>query len=186
MKPTPAAQEGAAPSFREFLESKEASFIVTNAHVVSEGFAVRVKQGGKSWQAEIRQIDPRLDLCLLKVEGLNAPSTPMRVSDDIAIGEHVYTIGAPDGLELTLSDGLISGFLHRDGQKVIQTTAPISHGSSGGGLFDFEGRLIGITTFFLSDSQNLNFAIPTESVDDLWSETLSQTVEGWIAMGTKQ
>jgi cytochrome c-type biogenesis protein CcmH/NrfG len=183
VKPGPAAREGTAPSFHEFLESKGASLIVTNAHVVSEGLAVQVKQGEKSWQAEIKQIDPRLDLCLLKVEGLSAPSVPMRASDTVTIGERVYAIGAPEGLELTLSDGLVSGFRHRNGQTVIQTTAPISHGSSGGGLFDSDGKLIGITTFFLSDSQNLNFAIPTDNIDDLSSETPSQTAVGWIGIG---
>jgi len=80
----------------------------------------------------------------------------------------VYAIGAPQGLELTLSEGLISGLrkLEEDlprhkVRNVIQTTAAISPGSSGGGLFDARGQLVGITTFLLTAGQSLNFAIPT-------------------------
>ncbi len=180
IKPAPA---GSPPSFQEFLESKGASFIVTNAHVVSAGVAVEVNQGSKSWSAEVEKIDPVLDLCLLKANGLSAPTVTLRKSDSVAIGERVYAIGAPEGLELSLSEGLVSGFRHRGEQRVIQTTAAISHGSSGGGLFDSDGKLIGITTFFLSDSENLNFAIPAEDIEVLLAETPSQTAEGWIGIG---
>jgi hypothetical protein len=78
------------------------------------------------------------------------------------VGERVYAIGAPEGLELTLSEGLVSGLRSRGNFRVIQTTAPVSHGSSGGGLFDSQGKLVGITTFSFHEGQNLNFAIPTE------------------------
>jgi S1-C subfamily serine protease len=64
--------------------------------------------------------------------------------ESAGIGERVYAIGAPEGLELTLSDGLVSGFRHRNGQRVIQNTAPISHGSSGGGLLILTGSSSGL------------------------------------------
>jgi Flp pilus assembly protein TadD len=70
-------------------------------------------------------------------------------------------------MELTISEGLISGLRDLDREKIVQTTAAISRGSSGGGLFDGQGRLVGITTFYLRGGQNLNFAIPTDSVRDL-------------------
>jgi len=65
---------------------------------------------------------------------------------------------------LTISEGLVSGVREADAQTWVQTTAPISPGSSGGGLFDTQGRLVGITTFLLKDKQNLNFAVPAESI----------------------
>lgn len=71
------------------------------------------------------------------------------------------------GLELTLSDGLISSLRVIPDGTIIQTTAPISHGSSGGGLFDSNGRLIGITSFLHKNGQNLNFAIPAVWINDL-------------------
>jgi serine protease Do len=77
-------------------------------------------------------------------------------------GERVYSIGTPAGLELTMTDGLLSGKRLTSGQHFVQTSAPISPGSSGGGLFDEAGNLIGITTFRLKDSENLNLAISAE------------------------
>jgi S1-C subfamily serine protease len=81
----------------------------------------------------------------------------------------VYTVGAPSGLELTLANGIVSGLRTRDHRRLIQTTAPISPGSSGGGLFDAHGNVVGITTMVLADSgrlnQALNFAIPA---DEFW------------------
>ena len=78
---------------------------------------------------------------------------------DLVIGETVYTIGSPKGLDRTFAQGLLSGLRKMDGVEYIQTTAPVSEGSSGGGLFDDRGNLIGITTFTMRGAQNLNFAI---------------------------
>jgi hypothetical protein len=138
--------------------------IVTNIHVIDPGVRFRARQGEKTWPAELRHVDIHSDLCLLQVDGLQAPVVPVRPAGTVAVGERVYTIGAPEGLELTLSEGLISGLRDMEGQKVIQTTAAISHGSSGGGLFDASARLVGITTFVLTGGQNLNFALPVNSV----------------------
>ena len=78
----------------------------------------------------------------------------------LAVGEVVFTIGSPKGLVNTLGHGLLSGLRRSEGEaEYIQITAPVSEGSSGGGLFDDRGNLIGVTTFTIRDSQNLNFAI---------------------------
>lgn len=74
---------------------------------------------------------------------------------------------ASTGYELTLSDGLISGKRSLQGNSYLQVTAPISHGSSGGGLFDGNGRLIGITTLMDTSGQALNFAIPAELIAEM-------------------
>ncbi|MFZ0210228.1 MAG: serine protease [Roseiarcus sp.] len=73
-----------------------------------------------------------------------------------------FSIGAPAGIELTMTDGLLSGKRPISGQHYVQTSAPISPGSSGGGLFDETGNLIGVTTLHLKESGNLNFAISAE------------------------
>jgi len=138
--------------------------VVTNNHVVQEGSSFRVRHGARTWLATIIRVDSDHDLSLLKAEGLDAPAVPMRDSSGLAVGERVYAIGAPEGLELTLSEGLISALRgYREG-RLIQTSAAISRGSSGGGLFDSQGKLVGITTFYIKEGQNLNFAIPAESV----------------------
>src|SRR6185369_2980916 len=81
---------------------------------------------------------------------------------DVKVGERVYTVGAPQGLELSLAEGIVSSKRTIDGGRFVQTSAPMSSGSSGGGLFDAYGHLVGITTSMLKNSQNLNFAIPAE------------------------
>lgn len=102
-------------------------------------------------------------MCVLNVKEQNLrPIDGIRKFANLAVGEKVYTVGTPIGLEQTLGEGIISGFRKYKGQKLIQTSAPISSGSSGGGLFDSHGNLIGITTFLLKDTQNLNFAIAAE------------------------
>jgi Flp pilus assembly protein TadD len=138
--------------------------VVTNRHVVEDGKAWRVRQGDSIWTARIAFLDSGHDLCGLQVSGLSATPVTTRAVSTLSVGERVYAIGAPEGLELSLSEGLVSGLRKFEGVSFIQTTAPISHGSSGGGLFDAHGKLIGITTSTVKDGQNLNFAIPAELV----------------------
>jgi len=92
-----------------------------------------------------------------------SPVQHIRSFDSLQIGEPVITIGSPGGFSNTLSNGIISQLRLLDGQKLVQTTAAISGGSSGGGLFDAKGNLIGITTFKIRDAESLNFAI---SIDE--------------------
>lgn len=136
--------------------------VITNRHVIVDGVSFRVEHGGKNWPAKLIKVDPDHDLAELSVDGLNAPALLVRDSSTLAVGEKVYAIGSPEGLELTISEGLISGLREFDKGRVIQTSAAISPGSSGGGLFDAQGRLVGITTFYLKGGQSLNFALPAE------------------------
>jgi len=151
--------------------------VVTNRHVLTKGVKVSILQGRQACRAFVAWIDPDHDLGLLRVYrgepepaqgspacALNAPPVSLRASPSPAVGERVYAIGTPEGLELTLSEGIISGLREFENGHAIQTSAAISPGSSGGGLFDAQGRLVGITTFFLDEGQNLNFALPAEWV----------------------
>jgi S1-C subfamily serine protease len=99
--------------------------------------------------------------------GYSAPAVVIGSTKTLKVGAKVYAIGAPKGLELTLSDGIVSSLREVDGGQYIQTTAAISPGSSGGGLFDENGALVGLTTFYLAEGQNLNFAVPVEWVKEL-------------------
>ena len=141
--------------------------VVTNRHVIEDGVSWRLKRGNNTWPATITHLDPDHDLCQLKAEGLAAPPVTVRSSETLAVGERVYAIGSPEGLELTLSEGLISGLREFEKARIIQTSAAISPGSSGGGLFDAQGHFIGITTFYIKEGQNLNFALPGEWVSAL-------------------
>jgi predicted RNA-binding protein YlqC (UPF0109 family) len=136
--------------------------VVTNKHVVENAAAIRVKHGNRTWPAILTHFHPDHDICQVLVENLGVSPVQVRKFPSLSVGERVYAIGAPEGFDLTLSEGLISGLRRRGNTNVIQTTAPISRGSSGGGLFDSEGRLIGITTYFMQEGQSLNFAIAAD------------------------
>jgi S1-C subfamily serine protease len=137
--------------------------LLTNCHVVQNRPFVWVKQHEVREKALVVSGDGPTDRCVLEVPTSTlSPITAIRGYDDLKVGEAVYTIGAPRGLELTLGQGIISGLRQQRGRRLIQTTAQVSPGSSGGGLFDRAGNLIGITTFVLRDSDALNFAIAAE------------------------
>ncbi len=138
--------------------------VATNCHVLEDAASIRIRRGTQTWDAIIAHVHPTHDICQLHVPNLKAPPVPIRPSRTLQTGERVYAVGAPKGLELTLSEGLISGLREYEGVQLIQTTAPISPGSSGGGLFDAYGRLVGLTTFLVKEGQNLNFAIPGEPI----------------------
>jgi S1-C subfamily serine protease len=142
-------------------------YVITNRHVVERGRTIRVRQSGRSFGARVRYTDSQFDLCGLDVSGL--PATPVAIGSvkSIAVGQRVYAIGAPRGLELSISEGLVSSLRPIAGSLNIQTTAAMSPGSSGGGLFDHNGFLVGITTFVVKDGQNLNFALPADLIHGL-------------------
>ena len=141
--------------------------VVTNWHVVEDAASIRVLANGQQFSASVVRLDQSRDLCELTVPDL--PGTPIatRTLATLEIGETVFAVGAPLGLELTISDGIVSALRHFRGGRAIQFTAPISQGSSGGALVDVHGQLVGITTFVLVEGQSLNFALPTDWISEL-------------------
>ncbi|SDN85228.1 S1C family serine protease [Polaromonas sp. JS666] len=139
-----------------------AGSLITNCHVLAKARKVSVTRDNVAYGASLEHADTARDLCQLKVANFNAPPVTIASTGTPKIGARVYAIGNPRGLEMTISDGLLSGIRRADNDEFValQITVPISPGSSGGGLFDAQGRLIGITTFILRDAQNLNFAVP--------------------------
>lgn len=121
----------------------------------------------KKWaRGRLIAAHPESDRCILETDGFSLiPVGGVRHFSDLRVGERIYTVGAPRGLERSLGEGIIAGLRNAGKRQLIQTTAPISSGSSGGGLFDRAGNLIGITTFLLRESQSLNFAI---AADQYW------------------
>jgi S1-C subfamily serine protease len=141
--------------------------IVTNYHVIEGATKGTVKLVGTEQASDIEgyiAIDKDHDLAVLKVANLYAPPLPLGDSDIVQIGEVVYAVGNPRGLEGTFSDGIISNIQPNGNSgirgEVIQMTAPISQGSSGGAVLNSNGEVIGIAASIRKDGQNLNFAIP--------------------------
>jgi S1-C subfamily serine protease len=142
--------------------------LITNCHVLRQARSIQIRRDNISHAATLEFPDTERDLCQITVRNLFAPALVIAPAATLKVGQRVYAIGSPQGLELTLSDGLISSLRGGEGgPPLIQTSAPISPGSSGGGLFDSEGRLIGITSFQRKDSQNLNFAIPADWISEV-------------------
>lgn len=112
--------------------------------------------------------DEEADLAIIKLDKrISAQPLELATGDLPPVGTKVYAIGNPLGLANTLSDGLVSGHRELDRITEIQTTAPISPGSSGGPLLLADGRVVGVTTFLVKGGQNLNFAVPATQVDKL-------------------
>jgi cytochrome c-type biogenesis protein CcmH/NrfG len=164
--------------------------VVTNCHVVKDASRLTVRVGQTERPATLRYSDWDRDVCALSSSGLNAPAATVGSSKTLKVGAKVYAIGAPKGLELTLSDGLVSSLRTLDGGQYIQTTAAISPGSSGGGLYDDKGALVGLTTFYFAGGQSLNFAVPIDWVKDLpkrntKTQQSAETTTAWLSKGTE-
>lgn len=141
--------------------------VVTNCHVALAGDTVQVRLGSERFDASVDIADEEMDLCRLSVRGLMAEAVQVGSVQGLHVGQRVFAIGSPHGLDLTLSDGLVSSLRQTPYGPVIQTSAPVSPGSSGGGLFAADGRLVGIVTFQVRDGQNLNFALPADWLEKM-------------------
>lgn len=144
--------------------------IVTNAHVIegaAKGYARLINNKSKLDILGYTAIDEVHDLVLLEIKNSTATKLKLGDSDKLEVGEDVYAIGNPQGLEGTFSKGIISSIRDIDGHGIIQITAPISPGSSGGPLVNSRGDVIGIAFASYKSGQNLNFAIPIKYLKKL-------------------
>jgi len=141
--------------------------VVTNCHVLREADSLKISSGSEEYAASWIRTDPSRDICVLSVNGIAASPIDIRKMGDVKIGETVFAIGNPLGFGLSVSSGLISGISPYRDEQVIVASIPLSPGSSGGGLFDTKGQLLGITTAILTAGQNLNIVLPAEWIAEL-------------------
>lgn len=141
--------------------------VVTNCHVVRDATSLQVSQGERLLAARWQWADLARDLCRLEVAELAPAPIQVRASTTLAVGERIFAVGNPLGFGLAISAGLISHLNPGAEGTRLYSTAATSPGSSGGGLFDEAGRLVGITTAVMSVGQNLNIAMPAEWIADL-------------------
>ncbi|MGA1983311.1 MAG: trypsin-like peptidase domain-containing protein [Acidobacteriaceae bacterium] len=157
-----------------FLVSPDGK-VVTNYHVVSGAHSaiVKLSNGALFPAAGVLAFDADQDLAIIKVNGKNLPFLNLADIKKLQVGDHVVAIGSPLGLEGTVSDGIISAVREEGHAKWIQTTAPVSHGNSGGPLLNMGGSVVGVITWGVSlqEGQNLNFAIPSGEVVALLSKS---------------
>lgn len=161
--------------------------LITNYHVIQDVYSARVKfPDGKTYPVEsVLAYDVQRDVAVLRINAKGLVTLPLGDSDSLVSGQTVYTIGSPQGLDNTIANGIVSATNRVvEGQKYIQTTAPISPGSSGGALLDGYGRCVGITSGTLS-GQNLNFAVPINDVKEYLNKNEPITLEE-LAQKTSQ
>lgn len=140
--------------------------VVTNYHVIegaSDGFAKIVGKTSIYRIEAVVGIDEAKDLVLLKLTGANGKPLVLADVSKIEVGQEVFALGNPKGLEGTISPGIISGSTLRQvsNEDLIQITAPISPGSSGGPVVNRRGEVLGVAVLSIKGGQNLNFAIPS-------------------------
>jgi hypothetical protein len=165
--------------------------IITNHHVVTGAKQLEVSFGELKLRATVLKSDAQRDLALLSIPGLKQTAPKRRVLLSIRVGERAYALGTPEGVEQTFSEGIVSAIRKdEDGYARVQHTAPITFGSSGGGLFDEQGRLLGINTFFRkSDGQHsgeLNFAGPADWIDEMLADDFVSQGDGGTTLLRKR
>lgn len=164
-------------------------YIVTNAHVVQGARKIRVRLPGLETpggddsspngpvNAKVVGIDRQSDLAVLRIEGKNLPALELANSDELKQGQVVFAFGSPQGLENSVTMGVVSATARQVSEDnpttYVQTDAPINPGNSGGPLVDVDGRVVGINTFILSESggsEGLGFAIPSNVVRNIYEQ----------------
>ncbi|MBL8483195.1 MAG: trypsin-like peptidase domain-containing protein, partial [Rhodocyclaceae bacterium] len=142
--------------------------VVTNCHIVVEGETIAVQDSAGTHAAIWTLRDPAHDLCLLQVEGLAATAAQSADTAALAPGSPVYAIGNPLSMGLAVTEGKLAAVPPaQGGLRGLISTAAVAPGSSGGGLFDAEGRLIGITTLMYGSGQGYSYALAAEGIAEL-------------------
>ena len=181
---TPEAENGLAQSGSGFVWDG-AGHIVTNDHVVEGTSSLAVRfASGQVLRAQVVGTAPNYDLAVIRVDNPRSLPPPIAIgtSDDLKVGQWVFAIGNPFGLDQSLTTGIISALKRRlptsggrEITNVIQTDAAINPGNSGGPLLDSAGRAIGVNTAILSPSgtsAGIGFAIPIDSVNRVVPELI--------------
>ena len=157
-------------------------YVLTNSHVV---------QGGSSWEvafvegislsAQVVGEDPASDLALIRVNAQGLPHAVLGDSDALRVGQLVIAIGNPFGFQSTVSTGVVSSLNRslrstegRIIEDIIQHTAPLNPGNSGGPLVDSRGRVVGINTAVIAIAEGIGFAIPSRTAEWVTTELMTQ------------
>jgi hypothetical protein len=162
--------------------------IATSLHVLEDAQDLQVilSSGEVYDDVSVIAFDQRKDIALIKIRGFELPYAKMGNSNNLNLGQSIFTIGAPQGLEKTVSRGIISALRMTDsGYQTIQTDASISQGSSGGGLFSDTGELIGVLAATHAGGQNLNFAIPINYLAGMFDTQVRYSETEFLALNPK-
>jgi serine protease Do len=169
--------------------------IVTNNHVIEGATDIKVDLSDKrEFQAKLIGTDPKSDIAVLKIEASGLPTLAIGDSSKLQVGDMIFAIGEPFGLEGTATMGIVSatgrglGGAIETYEDFIQTDAPINPGNSGGAMIDLHGDLIGINTAILSGggggNQGVGFAIPINMARSVMDQIVGhgKVVRGYLGL----
>jgi len=165
-------------------------YIFTNNHVVAKADKIKVKlSNGKEYDAEVKGKDPNTDLALIKIKpDRDLPCVKLGDSDKLRVGDWVFAIGNPFGLDHTVTAGIVSAKGRVIGagpyDNFIQTDASINPGNSGGPLFNLDGEVVGINTAIAAQGQGIGFAVPINLAKDILKDLKAKghVTRGWLGL----
>ena len=155
--------------------------LVTNAHIAHGARRIEVLQNRRALPATWVAHDSSRDLCLLEAPGINAPAMPW--SSTAEAGNTVYAVGFDDKGRSAVTSGHLVALHDYDGAQVLQVSAPFDYGSSGGGLFDDQGRLLGVLTFKARAGGPFHFAMPVAWVGQISNRKETAGIPFWQRKG---
>jgi len=172
-------------------------YILTNNHVVKDAQDIKVHlQDGRDFKAKVNSTDPMTDVAVIKIEATHLPTAELGDSDKMQPGDLVIAIGAPFGLEWTVTAGIVSatsrhGVGVADYESFIQTDAAINPGNSGGPLINTRGQVIGLNTAIASQSggyQGVGFAVPSNLARQVMEQLrkTGEVVRGWLGVSIQK
>ncbi len=172
-------------------------YIVTNNHVIEKAQEIKVLLfNKKDYKAKVVGADPKTDIAVIKIDAKDLPALPWGDSDKLKVGETVFAIGNPFGLNQTVTMGVISAVGRAnvgiaDYEDFIQTDAAINPGNSGGALVNARGELIGINTAILSRTggyQGIGFAVPSSMARQVMDSLVKykKVVRGWLGVSIQE
>jgi len=186
--PSPKPEPKAKSTGSGFIISSD-GYILTNNHIIEQADSILVKlPTGTEYGAKVIGRDPATDIALIRIkpDGSLAPAE-LGNSEKLQLGERVIALGYPWGLEQTVSSGIVSALRAKADLGFIQTDFSIYPGSSGGPLINMEGKVIGINTAILPQTQGIGFAIPINTAKTILSDlkTKGKVTRGWLGVAVQ-
>jgi serine protease Do len=177
---------------------REDGYILTNGHVVEDAQNIRVRlKDGRSFKANVRGVDPKSDLAVIKIEAARLPVAALADSARTRVGEFAIAIGTPFDLDYTVTIGHVSAkgrssVLQGPGteamdQDFIQTDALMNPGNSGGPLLNLDGEVIGINTLIRGMHSGIGFAIPSSFAKEVSDQLIAEGKfkRAWLGIGIR-
>ena len=167
--------------------------VLTNNHVVERARRITVRlQDGRTFRGRVLGTDPSTDLALVRIDANGLRAAPLGDSDHVRVGEWVLAIGAPLGLEATVTHGVVSatgraGIGANEIEDYLQTDASINPGNSGGPLVNLRGEVLGINTMIVGRNTGIGMAVPSRLAQSVIEQILrdGHVTRGWLGVGVQ-